>query len=238
MIYADEGVMVALFTVNEADEVQILSSVPLNEEDIMKVKIGTYWRWWTTSSLLSPFKHILSEERYVNLVKFIEKNTALGRFLVKKTYGIERKEFVRIDDSDVWNMYYTLALIIHPMLVKLSEKKHGSPSVDNADVPDELHRPTDKSSYEIDDKYHDRWDHVLKEMIFAFGEIINPDREHQFYSGESDIRFEKVEGSDYFEMKRGPNDTFEVDRESQKAYEDRIQNGLRLFGKYYQNLWD
>lgn len=28
MIYADEGVMVALFTVNEADEVQILSSVP------------------------------------------------------------------------------------------------------------------------------------------------------------------------------------------------------------------
>jgi hypothetical protein len=40
------------------------------------------------------------------------------------------------------------------------------------------------------------------------------------------------------EMIRGPNDTKVYDWEGRKAYEARIQNGFRLFGKYYQNLWD
>jgi hypothetical protein len=39
-------------------------------------------------------------------------------------------------------------------------------------------------------------------------------------------------------MKRGPNYTFKVDREGMQAYQDRISNGFRLFGKYYEALWD
>jgi len=39
-------------------------------------------------------------------------------------------------------------------------------------------------------------------------------------------------------MKKGPNDTFEVDIEGMKAYQARITNGFTLFGKYYEGLWD
>jgi len=42
----------------------------------------------------------------------------------------------------------------------------------------------------------------------------------------------------FFEMKRGPNDTWKVDHEAMKAAWDRRKNGLRLFGKYYHGLWD
>jgi hypothetical protein len=40
------------------------------------------------------------------------------------------------------------------------------------------------------------------------------------------------------QMIDGPNHTKVYDWEGRKAYEARIQNGFRLFGKYYQNLWD
>ena len=39
-------------------------------------------------------------------------------------------------------------------------------------------------------------------------------------------------------MVKGPNDTYVWDEEGMKEYEKRIQNGFRLFGRYYQNLWD
>jgi hypothetical protein len=40
------------------------------------------------------------------------------------------------------------------------------------------------------------------------------------------------------EMKHGPNDTFKVDREGMEAHQQKIDNGMRLFGKYYGALWD
>ena len=40
------------------------------------------------------------------------------------------------------------------------------------------------------------------------------------------------------EMTKGPNDTFESDDEGIKAHQKRITNGFRLFGKYYEGLWD
>jgi hypothetical protein len=42
----------------------------------------------------------------------------------------------------------------------------------------------------------------------------------------------------YFKWVDGPNNTYECDYEGMKVVEDRIQNGFRLFGRYYQNLWD
>jgi hypothetical protein len=40
------------------------------------------------------------------------------------------------------------------------------------------------------------------------------------------------------EMKHGPNDTFKIDHEGRKVHRARIDNGMRLFGKYYGALWD
>ena len=39
-------------------------------------------------------------------------------------------------------------------------------------------------------------------------------------------------------MIKGPNDTSKYDLKGAKAYQKRITNGFRLFGKYYENLWD
>jgi hypothetical protein len=39
-------------------------------------------------------------------------------------------------------------------------------------------------------------------------------------------------------MVQGPKHTAETDWDARKEYGNRIQNGFRLFGKYYQSLWD
>jgi hypothetical protein len=39
-------------------------------------------------------------------------------------------------------------------------------------------------------------------------------------------------------MEKGPNDTHEWDKEGYDKHSKRIDNGLRLFGKYYRGLWD
>ena len=40
------------------------------------------------------------------------------------------------------------------------------------------------------------------------------------------------------QMVRGPDDTHKYDAEGHKIFMTRIENGFRLFGKYYQGLWD
>jgi hypothetical protein len=42
----------------------------------------------------------------------------------------------------------------------------------------------------------------------------------------------------YYQMDKGPKDTYKCDYEGLEAVEKRIQNGLRLFGKYFSSLWD
>jgi hypothetical protein len=39
-------------------------------------------------------------------------------------------------------------------------------------------------------------------------------------------------------MEHGPNHTYVCDYEGIRKVYERIDNGLRLFGKYYRNLWD
>ena len=41
-----------------------------------------------------------------------------------------------------------------------------------------------------------------------------------------------------FKLEEGPNHTYKCDYDGMAVVEDRIKNGFRLFGKYYQALWD
>ena len=154
----------------------------------------------------------------------------------------KQKVKVRIDRQDTWNMDNTLAHIILPMLVQLKETKHGAPNVDPKDVPVTL-RPKKqdvlryKEVGETDDKFFKRWDWVLDEMIFAFDSKVNDDWEEQFETGESDLQWKKLEDGNYL-MVEGPEHTKVYDWEARKKYEERISNGFRLFGKYYEGLWD
>ena len=170
-------------------------------------------------------------------------NTLLYKFLLWVESKRKRKIQVHIDKYDTWSMDHTLALIALPMLKQLKETKHGAPQVDLADVPKHL-QPTKKAlkAYEkdgaTDEQFFERWDWVMGEMIFAFESKVDEGRwEEQFESGTSDIQWKQLENG-HSEMIRGPNDTKKYDWEGRKKYQERISNGFRLFGKYYENLWD
>lgn len=176
--------------------------------------------------------------------------------ILGKAEGIGgEREYIKIDPWDTWSMYTSLGLIALPMLKQLRQEKHGSPYVDLEDVPPELQlhgtpeyqtRQYDMFSSEEAEKLkdeflHARWNWVMDEMIFAFESIVgdNEDWEDKYFSGEYDVYFEKVSGSDELsEMKYGPNHTFACDEKGRDLEAARIQNGFRLFGKYYQALWD
>ena len=149
---------------------------------------------------------------------------------------------VHIDRWDTWSMDHTLGYIVLPMLKQLNEKKHGAPFVDDKDVPAELRStaaPPKDNEWDTDENHFKRWDWVMGEMIFAFETKAGSleDWEDQFHTGEHDIQWKQLEGGNS-EMIRGPKDTSKYDMKGRKAYQKRISNGFRLFGKYYENLWD
>jgi hypothetical protein len=167
-------------------------------------------------------------------------------------------DYVKIDKWDTWSMDHTLAKIALPMLKQLQATKHGSPVVDLEDVPEELRGTStpdydeqltfefyDEARKDRDVDYelvHKRWDWVLNEMIFAFEHKVDDSWEDAFRSGEHDIIWVEEEkeynGQKLHRMERGPNDTYECDYEGMQKVHDRMANGFKLFGKYYQGLWD
>jgi hypothetical protein len=90
---------------------------------------------------------------------------------------------------------------------------------------------------EVDEQYFERWEYVISEMIWAFEQKNSDDWTEQYTKGEHDIQWIELEDG-MSEMTKGPNDTFESDDEGIKAHQKRITNGFRLFGKYYEGLWD
>ena len=155
--------------------------------------------------------------------------------------------YVKIDKWDTWSMDSTLSIIILPMLKQLRATKHGAPTTDDADVPEGLRStdaPPKEDEWDVDENWFKRWDWIMDEMIWTF-EQKQPDCdwEHQYYSGVHDTSFRAIEWDAdgkalLHEQVKGPNNTFKVDREGMDKHQDRINNGMRLFGKYYQGLWD
>jgi len=129
----------------------------------------------------------------------------------------DRKIKVKIHDYDIWNTDVTLAIVILPLLKANKELKRGSGYVDDEDVSEEF-RSNDQA----------RWEYVLDEMIWAFDAILNPTVD--FWVTKPDEN-ELAKGIEAY-INSG-----EYDDEAAKTYEDRIDNGCRLFGKYFRNLW-
>ena len=141
---------------------------------------------------------------------------------------------VHIDRWDTWSMDHTLAPIILPMLVQLKETKHGAPHVDLEDVPKELHgkklTKKQKEQGEVDDKHFERWDWVLNEMIWAFEQKCRDHWEEDYYG-------QYIEGEGEGDGILGGH--FEwTDDEGRQKHQERMSNGFRLFGKYFESLWD
>jgi len=148
---------------------------------------------------------------------------------------------VKIDYYDTWSMDTTLAQIILPMLRQLQATKQGSPLVDVEDVPEHL-RPTEPAGPDngyTDNTVHERWEWVMNELIWTF-EQLHPDAdwEAQYHTGEIDIKWVGPDNKGMYEMDKGPKDTHRFDTDGYQRHQARISNGLRLFGRYYQGLWD
>ena len=148
-----------------------------------------------------------------------------------------QKVSVKIDPWDTWSMDHTLAPIILPMLVQLKETNHGAPMVDMEDVPKEL-RATKKQldaygkNGDVDPKHFERWDWVMDEMIWAFEQKCRDDWMEDYYGEWVDDEWvddpTKTLGGTYINY----------DDKGRQKHQERISNGFRLFGKYFENLWD
>ena len=166
----------------------------------------------------------------------------IKRYRSGKQRGSIRKNVVEIDDYDVWSADWLLAEIVHPLLVKLKEKKQGAPFVEDEDVPEELRSTScapKENEWDTDDNHFKRWDWALDEMIFAMQEIANNnENEPPYHTKTGTMEFGEID------PKKGTGplifNGWESTPESvaaNKAYHDRVQNGCRLFGLHFQNLW-
>lgn len=198
----------------------------------MKVYIGKYPQW------IGPYQ-------IASMIPFISEDTrdAIADRLHDSWVGTlcnwidskrKRRVYVHIDKYDTWNMDSTLSPIILPMLKQLKATKHGSPIVDEEDLPAHM-------QYEGENWIHYKWEWVINEMIWAFEQLNDPNGEEQFYHGTPEYSKgdeEEIEGYGICYRIQQTNPDYWVDYKGMQDYNDRIENGCRLFGKYYRNLWD
>ena len=212
----------------------------------MKVRICKYTTWFGPHQLVDTIFFWAKDEDWVYNVGKWYSDTWLGHLHLKLASSYmewqeSRRVKVQLDPWDTWSMDHTLAEIVLPMLIQLKQTKHGAPNVDSEDVPENLRAgqleiEQYKKDGTTDALFFKRWDWILDEMIFAFNSKLS-DWEERFHSGEHDILWIELDDG-MMEMQKGPNDTHEWDQEGHRAYQHRINNGFRLFGKYYEALWD
>ena len=212
----------------------------------MKVYINNYRdHWLSPYTILEKVFFWKKEIDYDDpmIVKWANRLEPASKALLKFLDFVHPKiNYIKIDKWDTWSMDSTLAQIILPMLKQLKDTKHGAPFVDDEDVPEELRStsaPPKEDDYGIDDNHFKRWDWVLDEMIQAFECKITQNWEDQYSTGECNYIFVKDESDpNISKMVEGPNHTRKTDWDALKAHSERNKNGYRLFGKYYEGLWD
>ena len=177
---------------------------------------------------------------------------------MKVTFGkyrgdnANRTAKVIVHDYDTWSLDYTLALIILPALIQLKKTKNGTPSEFMFEISGDPN--ANQRSFDFHtDTYNDaidhaekKWETVLDKMIWSFLQLVKDDYAKQYHHGEIDMSFEPTEITDPVTGKvstfhqivdKNPNEHW-YDRIGHELHEERIQEGLDLFGKYYRSLWD
>lgn len=165
-----------------------------------------------------------------------------------------RKISVQIDPWDTWNLDNTLARIIYPALLQLKEEKQGVPGeiVDQVGGEDyseqdsfDFYKETHQESW---DKAAKKWDEIMDKMIWSFQQLAESDYDSQYHHGiakydwvETDRMYPnpisgKIEKT-YKMVDKNPDEHW-YDAKGHQLHEERIQEGLELFGKYFRNLWD
>lgn len=188
----------------------------------MRIKIGPYpnraMANFHTDYMNKKYGYVDWPSEYTRWEKCLEKvedfvqgfyNYTINLFLDRRVQKVK----IHIDKWDTWGMDSTLAPIILPMLVQLKATKHGAPYVEMTDRPEHLQCYKEPEDHGTDKFHFQAWDWVLDEMIWAF---------------EQKCRDDWMLDYDYNKW----------DGEGVKAHQKRMSNGFRLFGKYYEGLWD
>ena len=173
----------------------------------------------------------------------------LGRYLNSK----ERKIDIQIDKFDTWSLDHTLSLIILPALIQLKLTKHGVPSEFVNDSAEDYH---DQATFdfmkedkdEVFQKGCDAWDETLDKMIWSFQQIALADYDTKYHHGDIKIGWKKSDkqypnpvtgkSEPTYEMVDENPDEHWYDQVGHALHEERIQEGVDLFAKYFRNLWD
>lgn len=203
--------------------------------------------FWTAWSRCGRAQGIVEDADYVEHPAWVERwadrldpvCTVIKRVL---DFVHPQINYVKIDAYDTWSMDHTLSDIILPMLQQLKATKHGSPHVDDEDVPEYLrsHMAQPKEyEWDTDSLWHQRWDWVLDEMIWAFEQKVADDAESQFFDhGELDNLDDRASRKKYLADVNEKASRIKYDEAGHRTWLARKANGLRLFGKYYEALWD
>jgi hypothetical protein len=204
-----------------------------------------YMFFWTAWSKCSRHRGIVEDEAFVDHPAWVE---TASTYLAPVSRAIQwvldlvhpPVNYIKIDRWDTWSMDHTLADIILPMLRQLQATKHGAPFTEDEDVPEYLrsHMAQPKENeWDTDSLHFMRWDWILAEMIWAFEQKVQDDAESQFFD-HSAYDKDRVPVRDWLADMENCVSKTRYDREGHEAWQARMQNGFRLFGKYYCNLWD
>ena len=169
---------------------------------------------------------------YVRWVKILDPIcTAWMKFL---DFVHPRWNYVKLDYWDTWSFDHTLADIILPGLKQLKATKHGAPFTEDEDVPEYLRSymaQPKENEWDTDSLHFMRWDWILDEEIWAFEQLVDEDAESQFFDhSECEPGRKPWDDKGYKKVK--------YNKEGHEAWQKRMDNGFRLFGKYYRCHWD
>lgn len=168
------------------------------------------------------------------------------------TYRKNRSINIKIDKHDTWSMDNTLAYIILPMLVQLRDTANGVPSefsnVGGADWEQQQCFDFYQESHDwAFNKKIKEWDIILDKMIWSFEQLVFENK-NDYHYGEFKFSFEKTKNKAHNPLTNKSEELSELvdlnpqghyyDHHGALLYDQRIQEGLELFGKYYRNLWD
>lgn len=219
----------------------------------MKVVLGPYKNWigpyqiaemlcWWVPKIKDPMDIIARKPDWVHeFGRWLSEDKAGNdSTLTKVCQWVESKKkrqvYVRIDKYDSWSADHTIALIAVPLLKQLQISKHGAPLVDDVDVPDGLglrSYETDvvkENEYDTDPNHFKRWDWVLGEIIWALEQKTSDTADTQFYT-----KLDPNLNSKDFDLLM---ENIVIDMAGLDAWQKRKTRGYKLFGKYYENLWD
>lgn len=171
-----------------------------------------------------------------------------------KNNGLSRKIKVEIQNFDTYDLYHSLAHIILPALVQFKEEKNGVPSAfvddhDHVRITGQLSLfdYTDEENETSYQNSSEKWNEALNKMIWSFQQILFEEYDSKYHHGTPEFDWCKTDQlvnnpvtgkleKTYKLVDKNPEDHW-YDFVGHHLHEERIQEGLELFGKHFKSLW-